>query len=270
MRLLLKLYPRWWRCRYQEEMLALLEETRLTPGEVLDLLRGALDARLAPLGGRRLRLAGAALGLTLLAGAGAAASAWYELHPVVWIAALGRHGLPPAVWLLLEPAAAVAVGGTLAWCGRMLRLPLASWFCLLLGLRQAIELPLGYLLSTHPMAARGPWVVGVVLGECALWAGITAIVLRRAGVSPLRGLAAGFALQIVLGALTGFWLGWGLPSLSGAAGRALAATVWAALLAWLIARARRPPDWGAHPGAGAGVPAKPLPDAPPALTTRVG
>ena len=45
MRRLLWLYPRRWRRRYGAEMEALLEEMRPTPANVLDLVRGALDAR---------------------------------------------------------------------------------------------------------------------------------------------------------------------------------------------------------------------------------
>ncbi|WP_067934811.1 hypothetical protein [Alicyclobacillus kakegawensis] len=43
---LLRIYPRTWRERYEEEMLALLEEHKITPATVLDLLIGALDAHL--------------------------------------------------------------------------------------------------------------------------------------------------------------------------------------------------------------------------------
>ncbi|WP_067929194.1 hypothetical protein [Alicyclobacillus shizuokensis] len=43
---LLQLYPRAWRERYEQEMLALLEEHKITPVTVLDLLIGALDAHL--------------------------------------------------------------------------------------------------------------------------------------------------------------------------------------------------------------------------------
>jgi hypothetical protein len=42
------LYPAWWRRRYGEEFLAVLEWQPLTPRIALDVLRGALDARLHP------------------------------------------------------------------------------------------------------------------------------------------------------------------------------------------------------------------------------
>ena len=44
-RWLVRLYPRAWRRRYEVEFVALLEEQPLTLGVVLDVVRGALDAR---------------------------------------------------------------------------------------------------------------------------------------------------------------------------------------------------------------------------------
>jgi hypothetical protein len=43
---LLRLYPRAWRARYEEEVLALLDQHRLSMRSRIDLLRGALDAQL--------------------------------------------------------------------------------------------------------------------------------------------------------------------------------------------------------------------------------
>ncbi|GHO81877.1 hypothetical protein KSD_96480 [Ktedonobacter sp. SOSP1-85] len=47
-RTLLRLYPRAWRERYEEEMLAVLEQHTITPATIFDLLLGAIDARLDP------------------------------------------------------------------------------------------------------------------------------------------------------------------------------------------------------------------------------
>jgi hypothetical protein len=44
-RALLRLYPRAWRSRYGVELAALLAQRPLTPLEVVDVLRGAVDAR---------------------------------------------------------------------------------------------------------------------------------------------------------------------------------------------------------------------------------
>ena len=45
---LVRLYPQAWRDRYGDEFAALLEERPPTAGDVLDTLRGALDAHLHP------------------------------------------------------------------------------------------------------------------------------------------------------------------------------------------------------------------------------
>lgn len=46
MKWLLRLYPREWRDRYEDEMLALLEDCKITPHTIMDLMIGALDANL--------------------------------------------------------------------------------------------------------------------------------------------------------------------------------------------------------------------------------
>lgn len=46
--LLFYCYPKAWRERYQDEMSVLLEEHRLTPRTIFDLLLGVLDARFDP------------------------------------------------------------------------------------------------------------------------------------------------------------------------------------------------------------------------------
>ena len=45
---LVRLYPQAWRDRYEDEFVTLLEERPPTPGDVLDTIRGALDAHLHP------------------------------------------------------------------------------------------------------------------------------------------------------------------------------------------------------------------------------
>ena len=47
-RWLVRLYPRAWRERYGAEMSAMLEQMRLTPAAIIDLVAGAIDARVAP------------------------------------------------------------------------------------------------------------------------------------------------------------------------------------------------------------------------------
>jgi hypothetical protein len=45
---LLLLYPRSWRVRYGDEFLALMEAHPMRASQLIDILRGALDARLSP------------------------------------------------------------------------------------------------------------------------------------------------------------------------------------------------------------------------------
>jgi hypothetical protein len=45
---LIRLYPRAWRDRYEDEFLALLEERPPKIGDTVDIVRGALDAHLQP------------------------------------------------------------------------------------------------------------------------------------------------------------------------------------------------------------------------------
>lgn len=100
---LVRLYPAPWRARYGEEFEALLESRRLTPLDALDVVRGALDARLQPrhLGDRppnptrALRVGGAA---AVLAG-------------ILWPGGLALQALGEA-WLGIGIAAHVL--GTLA------------------------------------------------------------------------------------------------------------------------------------------------------------
>lgn len=48
LRALMRLYPRVWRDRYADEMSAMLSGVPLTPASILDLVAGAIDARVAP------------------------------------------------------------------------------------------------------------------------------------------------------------------------------------------------------------------------------
>lgn len=62
---LLRLYPRAWRQRYGEEMTHVLAQQHTTPRTVLDLIAGAVDARLNPQWTPRLEAAHRQGGLTM-------------------------------------------------------------------------------------------------------------------------------------------------------------------------------------------------------------
>jgi hypothetical protein len=98
---LLRLYPADWRARYEDEMLAVLEERRIGWRGRVDLVRGAIDAHwLAP------RSATTAVGAALLAGA-----AW----TIAAAATLGEPVLPdwPGYLAATLPLGVVAVGAGL-------------------------------------------------------------------------------------------------------------------------------------------------------------
>lgn len=78
-RLLLRLYPRRWRERYEDELVALLDETGIGPREAADLVRGGVAER-----GVELRRSMAQGGAQVVIG-----PAWR--HPTVW--ALGGAAL---------------------------------------------------------------------------------------------------------------------------------------------------------------------------------
>lgn len=117
---LLRLYPRGWRDRYEAEMLALLEQFKLGPRGRLDLVRGAIDARL--LEPTRLPAVAALLagGLWTVAGAGIvvqpAPPDWpgylLELLPLAMVAVAAGAVATTGCWVRRRDAAGRA--GTFA------------------------------------------------------------------------------------------------------------------------------------------------------------
>ncbi len=130
---LLALYPARWRARYGDEFAALLDEEPLTPTLVIDVIRGALDARTVPPtpGGLAMRTRTPALVSTLAVLLVLPAAAFLASALVRGLQPAGRQpaaaaqavfdgfaGLPAAaVWLLLTlaPLAAASLAGLAAW-----------------------------------------------------------------------------------------------------------------------------------------------------------
>ena len=186
---LIALYPRAWRDRYEVEFLALMADRSPTPRDRLDVLRGAIDARLHPQLRRspsakpdRGRAIPVAAALAVLAG-------------VLWVAtgiAFARSPVDPYVgykqsdWALLLAASAALLSG-------------------LSGLVVTFELPGRHVLASigaiagivGGLAMLFPWPVWALGGLAALVGGVgfgIATVPRLGGVGVLLAVASFVAL----------------------------------------------------------------------------
>jgi len=288
MRLLLWLYPAEWRRRYGAEMCALLRQSRPGPRDAWDLLRGALDAHLAPQwparGRRGRRVVAAALGTVLAALASHAlavalgAADAIAVHPRVGAAVqlfpLGQFvaaGLLAAGWLALA----------VVW--RHLGSRLAAAFAALLALRFLAD----WLLLPVVVALTARAGAGIALGvavsvvEVGLWGVLAVLVLRRSRLSWPAALAAGCVLELLLGS-TGISLSMVAeqPLFGGVRWRPeqwdwtfvpgylepLRVAVWAAIMAALTRGRHGFP--GTEPPYGAPVPARPMPEPPEPVVAR--
>src|SRR5258708_4559675 len=263
-------------------MEAVLIRSRPGPGDALDLLLGALDARLHPQWCRRRPGARwlAALGLVVAAalashavavalGAADAVAVRLEPSPGIQLLPSGQLLAP----LLLTPAWPVVALGW-RWLGERF---LAA-FCGLLAVRLAADwllLPLA-LVHVRPGLAV---VVAASAVQVAAWGVFAVLVLRRAPLPLPAAFAAGCALELLLGStglspgvlLEQAWVvvprwsaGW--TSLPGYL-EPLRIALWAAVLAALAARRRRRGPW-TEPPEGAPVGARPAPDPPQLLDAR--
>ncbi len=120
--LLIRCYPARWRARYGDEFLALLEERPLGPYDVLDILIGALDARLRSRGQRAARPNGRGLSMSLRIG-GIAAILGAVLWAVAGLLTIGvagnvDDGVPVAMLMTGMVVLLVAVAGLSAFQAR--------------------------------------------------------------------------------------------------------------------------------------------------------
>jgi hypothetical protein len=222
--LLLRAYPRSWRQRYGEELLGLLDEGGLGPVRALDLLRGALDARLHPElveeESIRMvqRLRGSVLGVLcgyavfVVAGAGYQKLTEYE----DFTAAADRHALVGAAFRTIVVASVVAL---VAMVAAGAPIGLATVRQALAG-RRALWGPLGLLalallwvagtlallawrahsgaLPAGRMASIGEisgWLASLLVGAAAgVAAAVTAVRRSELGLGTLRFGAAAVAV----------------------------------------------------------------------------
>ena len=197
---LLRLYPADWRERYEEEMQELLEHAPPTRRDRLDLVRGALDARLHHSGPSRLAAVAALSGGALWTSAGLVTAA--QPVPLDW-PGYGVEILPLVIAgvALLVPAISGAwlrLGDATGGLDRIaLDAALAGHFVWLLALLAAL-FGIGYGSMTALAS------VGAAVGT-----GAVALTLVRRQEWPLAVLLAVAAAALVLPGTSG-WLLFGL------------------------------------------------------------
>jgi hypothetical protein len=215
---LVRLYPRAWRDRYEEEFLILLDERPLTTRDVVDTLRGALDAHLHPhLAGGDIKpspwthripgllaLAGGATYLASIVGmalAGPSESVWSNVVgwsvilmvlslPGDYMAAHGRR-IAIAIGLLGAIVVAANVAG---WSVPGLALALAGFVIVFGGM-----LAMAAIRAEIQSAVRWLLLVSVVLVPIAVPVAIT-LVREAAALGPLdAGPLAALAILLPYG-----------------------------------------------------------------------
>jgi hypothetical protein len=240
---LVRLYPRAWRERYEEEFQALLESRPPTAGDRLDIVRGAIDARLHPQvrradpapadGGPDDWLVARRLGYGALIGAGAWLLGW-------WVAANGpmvydgyggyRDGSAGLPLVLL--AVFLLAGGLI---GQIIRMPTAR------VARAGAIVAMVFLI----LWSFGPWmfhfgavgIVGLVVFALAAWR--TAGWPGAATGAVLFGCVAVLAVVLVMMGLVDFGIvGNGAESIVYPAVGILTVSIWLGIGGSLVASQR--------------------------------
>jgi hypothetical protein len=189
MRLLLRLYPRAWRERYQSEMEAVLEDVPFSVRGALDLALAAADAHLHPQGGLRPSRLPLILQLALVAVVVACLvpSLPAALYSVSFPLGLAAYDFLPVVVPLLAALAS-------RWAGWSA----ASWFCALLAIQVTLQDNRAWVLisDVHPTTSE-PAIVATAALLLAATAVAGALLLhRRAGW--VIGLGVGAALFLTV------------------------------------------------------------------------
>lgn len=199
---LVALFPRSWRRRYGEEFERLLEEIELSPGDLLDLVRGAWDAHIRPQ--PHLILGGDEMAMSLTRGLWSAAAALAALVLMVVLVNV------PSLWTLsLDPiiigsavAAAIfgAAAGALWWWGWLRPL----WVLFALLAVRNLELALVGLLVTLPDRALAPlyWNYGWLpptLVEVAAGIALVVVLARFLRLRLVTAAVIGLALELLVG-----------------------------------------------------------------------
>lgn len=223
---LLRLYPRWWRERYEMEFAALLEETTPGPANVLDILVCALLARLSSFVEETMihpvQRALPALFAAWLLAVAAGINLWASVDDNPLVPAMQSHTSWMNSWLAIEAGSllglcAVVAAGLLLLVAvfkqgqSALRRQLIVWLMVLPAAAVAVLFWVGaVLLSTHGHWAPLPWAITGDWAASPLWPslstrwifGITTLVLLlAAGLSSVIGFRQMVRLATVQGLL---------------------------------------------------------------------
>ena len=199
--LLIRCYPARWRARYGDEFLALLEERPLGPYDVLDILIGALDARLRSRGQRAARPNGRGLSMSLRIG-GIAAILGAVLWAVAGLLTIGvagnvDSGAPVAMLMTGMVVLLVAVAGLSAFQARTH--PGAIWVAFAVTAIGTLAFFAGYVGSIvlAEDGFWGLWFIGVL--TVLLGSGLFAIVTYQTRVLSRLGAALiGIGIVLIL------------------------------------------------------------------------
>jgi hypothetical protein len=214
---LVRLYPKAWRSRYGDEMLALLEVAPLGWRDRLDLVRGALDAWLHPINHSRVPAVAALIGGGLWTVSAAAVA--FQPTPPDWpgylaeilVLALGGAGFLLVATLgcalrvgdagghAMRLAALIAIVGYLAWIAALAAtllgsadgaalatghtLAMVGTTLVGLALVRAGDARIGLLVMTGPIAMLIPWTV-MWLAFGAAWTAVGIVLSMERALWP--------------------------------------------------------------------------------------
>lgn len=201
--LLVRLYPARWRARYEDEFEAILEAQSLGPFDVLDVVLGALDARLRLPGARSVTI-GRSLSMSLRIG-GIAAIIGGAVTAISIVLGIGLvldvdPFVPGLLFITGSVALLIALAGLSAFQARAH--PLLSWTAVAVTLFGACMVLVG-IVGTQ---VTGVWLADAFFaGLIGVFAGSTLFAIATYQTAALsRGAAVLLGVGSVTTAITGF------------------------------------------------------------------